>query len=921
MNILDIFFTILIKPLELIFEAIFALSHNIMPSPAVNLVIMSLAINFLVLPLYRRADIIQMETRDKEAKLRPMVDHIRKSFKGDEKVMMLQTYYDQQHYHPLSSLKSIISLLLQIPFFIAAYQFLSHLPALQGQSMGPIADLATPDGLLVIGGITINVLPIIMTVVNIVSSEIYMKGQPFKSKIVLYLSALVFLVLLYDSPSGLVFYWTFNNVFSLVKNIFYKLKNPGFVFMILCAVSGAVGLVLVIINRGQFQTNYLVFLIDCCVLLMAPIVLHFVFRKRQSKEKAKEKSKLSPAANAIYWISAAYMSILTGLLIPSAVISSSPDDFIKITSLQNPAFYTWYTLCVAIGVFLVWVSVFYLLSDDNGRKVFSVVMLIVSVASTVNYLFFGTKLGTLSPELELDNELKYQPTTILINLGIMVAVAVACYLLHRFVPQITRYVLLAFTLVAFGMGIFNVAKVYSFYNEVAERAAASAQPQITLSRNGKNVVVIMLDRALNQLVPYLFNENRKLNDQFAGFTYYPNTISYGAHTNFAAPSLFGGYEYTPEKLNARADERLVDKHNEALLVMPRIFSNEGFTTGVMDIPYVNYREITDTSIFDEYENINAYAGFGVLNPYNKTLNAQSEMVRKRNFFCYSIFKTAPVFLQSEIYDKGSYNSLNVNYDDIPEAEFTTPQKLISNSEAVGIKAKFLDAYYALEAMPSITNIVDTDTNCFFAMDNDTAHEQTILQTPDYVPSNHPDNRKYDSMHAYRMVLNGRYMGLSSYMQISHYEVNMAAYNSLGRWFDYLRQEGVWDNTRIIIVSDHGYNIGHFPDMVFKDFDLEYVNALLMVKDFGATEFTTSNDFMTVADVPTLATSGVIDNPVNPFSGRTITNAEKFEGPVNIILSEDWKVTENNGNTFLPGKWYSVYDNIFDESNWKYLGEY
>ncbi|SCW71312.1 hypothetical protein SAMN02910456_02738, partial [Ruminococcaceae bacterium YRB3002] len=44
-----ILYTILIKPLELIFELIFSISHDIVPNPAVNLVIMSLAINLLVL--------------------------------------------------------------------------------------------------------------------------------------------------------------------------------------------------------------------------------------------------------------------------------------------------------------------------------------------------------------------------------------------------------------------------------------------------------------------------------------------------------------------------------------------------------------------------------------------------------------------------------------------------------------------------------------------------------------------------------------------------------------------------------------------------------------------------------------------------------------------------------------------------------
>ena len=38
--------------------------------------------------------------------------------------------------------------------------------------------------------------------------------------------ALFFLVFLYTSPSGLVFYWTLNNLFSLVKTIFYKLSTP-----------------------------------------------------------------------------------------------------------------------------------------------------------------------------------------------------------------------------------------------------------------------------------------------------------------------------------------------------------------------------------------------------------------------------------------------------------------------------------------------------------------------------------------------------------------------------------------------------------------------------------------------------------------------------------------------------------------------
>ncbi|MDO4420371.1 MAG: YidC/Oxa1 family membrane protein insertase, partial [Ruminococcus sp.] len=164
--------------------------------------------NILVLPLYKRADAMQEEARDIENKLHKGVAHIKQVFSGDEKMMILQTYYRQNNYRPTDALKGSVSLLLEIPFFMAAYQFLSNLEILKGASLGPIKDLGAPDGLLVIGGLAINILPILMTLINVISSAIYLKGFPLKTKIQLYGMALFFLVFLYTSPSGLVFYWT-----------------------------------------------------------------------------------------------------------------------------------------------------------------------------------------------------------------------------------------------------------------------------------------------------------------------------------------------------------------------------------------------------------------------------------------------------------------------------------------------------------------------------------------------------------------------------------------------------------------------------------------------------------------------------------------------------------------------------------------
>ena len=41
---------------------------------------------------------------------------------------------------------------------------------------------------------------------------------------------------------------------------------------------------------------------------------------------------------------------------------------------------------------------------------------------------------------------------------------------------------------------------------------------------------------------------------------------------------------------------------------------------------------------------------------------------------------------------------------------------------------------------------------------------------------------------------------------------MASYRALGDWFDYLRANNLYDNTRIIIVSDHGHASGKFDEL-------------------------------------------------------------------------------------------------------------
>ena len=238
MNIASALYTLIIGPLKLLFEVIYTLAYYVTGSAGLSIIALSLVMNVLLLPLYNMADALQEKENQIQLKLKKGVDHIKKSFKGDEQYMILNTYYRQNGYKPIYALRTSVSLLLEIPFFIAAYDFLSNEYTVLSASFGPISSLGNPDGLL--GGI--NLLPILMTVINIVSSAIYTKGQPLKNNIQLYVMALAFLVFLYDRPAGLVFYWTLNNVFSLIKNILARLKNSDLIISILCSLVSLAGI-------------------------------------------------------------------------------------------------------------------------------------------------------------------------------------------------------------------------------------------------------------------------------------------------------------------------------------------------------------------------------------------------------------------------------------------------------------------------------------------------------------------------------------------------------------------------------------------------------------------------------------------------------------------------------------------------------
>lgn len=905
-------YELLIQSLIVIYDFIFSIIYSMIEEPVLAIIGLSIIINLLVLPLYEKADQIQKEEQIKSLKMKDMVKHIRKTFHGDERFLILSAYYKIEHYSPFNTLKEAIPLALQIPFFMAAYKYISSLEFLDGVSFLMIKNLLAPDEMFKISSYNLNILPILMTMVNIISGYIYSKDGTSRQRIQIYVTAIIFLVLLYNSPSILVIYWLMNNIFSLGKNIYFRYHKEG--RRILINITSVVLIVLIVIgiisSRIASLTDRLVaelLMIVCIINIMYSFIKLYIddqpniqnkniisdfFSKRLTPEMLNIKKNL---INLIL-LETGFV-VLAGLYIPSSVLAASANEFVD----SSTGDFLWsllsYPTVVYAGILVIWLTVVVFSQNPVKRYYIISALWIFFGIALLNQFLFDPNVGSLYADLTFDNSIVFTLKTLLLNVAGSIIIAAILWFIydHKKKAMNALLIIISFALLIMSMNNVRIIKDTLLDNNIS---GSDGSKPLKLSKNGKNVVVFMLDRAIGEYVPYIFNEKKELAEAYEGFTYYPNTISFGTHTNFGSPGLFGGYEYIPSEMNKRDNLSLAEKHDQALKLMPVLFMNNGYNVVICDPPYAGYQDVPDLSIYDEYPNINAYVFKGKYNSVFQDIyidNARG--AQKHNFLVYSIFRCSPIFMKKYLYDNGKYIGKAITKNYYPQG--------------------FIDTFSVLRSLSDITEIRDDNQDYFMLLQNNTPHNPVALNPPDYAIDNDPID--YDIKYSDREY-EGKEMHIRSYSDWSHYCVNIATYSELVNWLDFMKENDVYDNTRIILVADHGYYLDQFDYLEHPDgLDIESLQPLLMVKDFDSKEpFKTDYTFMTNADTPIIAMDGVIENPINPFTNEPVTDKLKKEGKLLVTTSDNWVVSQNCGNTFETGSgtWWSVHDNIYDMNNWK-----
>jgi YidC/Oxa1 family membrane protein insertase len=196
--------TILAKPLYWLLEKIHGLVGNWGWAIVLLVVLIKAAFYWLNASAYR--------SMAKMKAINPRIMEMRERLKDNPQLMQqeMMRLYREEKVNPLGG---CLPILVQIPVFIALYWvLLASVEMRNAPWVGWIVDLSSPD--------PYYVLPLVMTLTTVIQTALNpLPPDPLQAKL-MWLMPLVFSVMFFFFPAGLVLYWIVNNVLTIAQQAY-----------------------------------------------------------------------------------------------------------------------------------------------------------------------------------------------------------------------------------------------------------------------------------------------------------------------------------------------------------------------------------------------------------------------------------------------------------------------------------------------------------------------------------------------------------------------------------------------------------------------------------------------------------------------------------------------------------------------------
>jgi len=196
--------------------------HKLIPNYGLAIVLVTVLLRVLFWPVQAKS----IQSMKEMQKFQPQMQKIREKYKDDPQRMnqeLMKLYKE----HKIKPFSGCLPMLVQLPVLIAFYKVLSNAIELRGASFLWIKDLALPDTVAHLPGLglPINPLPLLMTATTIWQQKMTPStGDAQQQKMMMFMP-LIFLFMFYNVSSGLVLYWTVQQLLSIGQQ-WWSMRQP-----------------------------------------------------------------------------------------------------------------------------------------------------------------------------------------------------------------------------------------------------------------------------------------------------------------------------------------------------------------------------------------------------------------------------------------------------------------------------------------------------------------------------------------------------------------------------------------------------------------------------------------------------------------------------------------------------------------------
>ena len=420
----------------------------------------------------------------------------------------------------------------------------------------------------------------------------------------------------------------------------------------------------------------------------------------------------------------------------------------------------------------------------------------------------------------------------------------------------------------------------------------------SFSQTGKNMLLIFVDGAMTGYLPDILREDPTLEERFRGFTWYSNVVSTGNRTLNGLPAVFGGFDYTVSAINARPGGTLKEKLSAAYRPYVENFHERGYQVLYSDPFWFGLERKGDCEYFNQqYEP----TGQGrCIHTIGKQVADKKAAVREgrsgelfmglaKQYVAISLFKAAPRFLKRAVYGEGQWLGLSYAWKQRED--------------------KYLNNFFSLVSIGEFANTA-APRDTFTFITTELTRAPLFVNEETCIP-----NRALSTADPRIAELLGRYHDPDT---VAIYQTTKCAVQGLAKLMDWLRAQGIYDNTMVVLASDHGW-LSHNPLLAgFKDRTAQQrfsmFQAFLMTKPYGsAIDLTESKEFISNANVPGLICE-TIGGCFDRATGKTI-RFQPLTEPV-LLHETPWQGKSQKSDAFIVEAMYRVQGDVRARASWE-----